>query len=164
MRKPLLMLARMCLSAWVGAAALFVVNGVQQVIEPEFDSMVKDRLALLRFPAYYVFGFVLVGLSLMCLATLWRSELIARWRQALAMLLVAGSLGVMAYDYAQVYTPMARMITPPGQARPAEFQTLHWRSKAVNTVHVGLCLAAAILVCWPRGGTASQCKADGRAV
>jgi hypothetical protein len=45
---------------------------------------------------------------------------------------------------------MARMITPPEQARPAEFHTLHRRSEMVNTVHVGLCLAAALLVCWPR--------------
>jgi hypothetical protein len=150
MRKLFLMLARFSLSAWVGAAALFVVNGVQQVMEPEFDSTVKDRLALLRFPTYYVFGFVLVGLSLLCLVSLWRSELMARRRQALAMLLVAGSLGVMAYDYAQVYSPMARMITPPGQAKPAEFHTLHQRSEMVNSVHVGLCLAAALFVCWPR--------------
>lgn len=151
MHKTCLMLARFCLSAWVGAAALFVVNGVQQATEPEFDSTVKARLALLRFPTYYVFGFVLVGLSLICLAMLWRSNLMARGRQALATLLVAGSLGVMAYDYAQVYSPMARMITPPEQARPAEFHTLHQQSELVNSVHVGLCLAAALLVSWPRG-------------
>lgn len=150
MHKSCLMLARFCLSAWVGAAALFVVNGVQQVMEPEFDSTVKNRLALLRFPTYYVFGFVLVGLSLFCLAMLWRSPLIARWRQSLATLLVAGSLGVMAYDYVQVYKPLEGMVTPPEEAKPAEFQTLHRRSEIVNSVHVGLCLAAAILVCWPR--------------
>jgi hypothetical protein len=144
------MLARFCLSAWVGAAALFVVNGVQQVTEPAFDSTVKARLALLRFPAYYVLGFVLVGLSLVCLAALWRSPLMARGRQVLASLLVAGSLGVMVYDYTQVYTPMVRMITRSEQAKPAEFHTLHQRSQVVNSVHVGLCLAAALLVCWPR--------------
>lgn len=150
------MLARFCLSAWVGGAALFVVNGVQQVTTPEFDSAVKDRLALVRFPTYYLFGFVLVGLSLVCLAALGRSPLIGRLRRGVAMLLVAGSLGIMAYDYVQIYKPMERMITPPGQAKPAEFRILHGRSEMVNTQHVGLCLAAAMLVCWSGAQTLTK--------
>lgn len=150
MRKACLLLARFCLSAWVGAATLFVVNGIQQVRVHEFDSAIKDRLALVRFPAYYLLGFALVGLSLACLAALWRSSLLSRGRHALATLLVVISLGVMACDYVLVYKPLERMVTPPGGAKPAEFVALHRRSEQVNTLHVGLCLLAAVVVCWPQ--------------
>jgi hypothetical protein len=149
MRKACLLLARFCLSAWVGAATLFVVNGIQQVRVREFDSAVKDRLALARFPAYYLFGFALVGLSLACLAALWRSSVPARGRLVLATLLVATSLGIMACDYVLVYKPLERMVTSPRGAKPAEFVALHQRSKQVNSLHVGLCLLAAGVVCWP---------------
>lgn len=158
MRRVCLMLARLCLSAWVGAAALFVVDGVRQVRVPEFGSAVKDRLALVRFPAYYLFGFALVGLSLACLAALWCSPHLARGRHALATLLVAASLAIMACDYTLVYHPLERMVTPPGGVKPAEFVTLHARSEQINSLHVGLCLLAAVVICWPanRPTTASD--------
>ena len=57
MSRAALTLARLLLSAWFGAAVLFVVIGVREVTHPGFDSMVRDQLAVLRFPAYYVCGF-----------------------------------------------------------------------------------------------------------
>jgi hypothetical protein len=33
--------------------------------------------------------------------------------------------------------------------KPAEFTDLHARSELVNSIDVGLCLAAAIILCWP---------------
>ena len=51
------------LVAWVGAAILFVVTSVREVQSTDFDSNTKDHLALLRFPAYYLFGFTLVPVA-----------------------------------------------------------------------------------------------------
>ena len=59
-----LVIARFCTAAWVGAAALFVVTALREVRSSPFDPAAKDTLALLRFPAYYAFGFTLVGLAL----------------------------------------------------------------------------------------------------
>ena len=55
-----LAVARLASAAWVGAAMLFVITAVREVRHPGFDSSTKDTLALLRFPAYYAFGFVVV--------------------------------------------------------------------------------------------------------
>jgi len=56
-----LMLARFLLSAWFGAATLFVIIGVREVRFVGFDSAMRDQLVLLRFPAYYACGFTLLG-------------------------------------------------------------------------------------------------------
>jgi hypothetical protein len=142
-----LCLARILLAAWVGAAVLFVINGVSLV--GQFPSDVFDRLLAIRFPNYYRFGFVAVGTGLAALlCSLVRCPL-PRLRVAIAALLVGGALGVMVYDYQHIYRPLEAMITPPGQVRPMEFVPLHKRSKYVNSVHVGLCLLASITLCWP---------------
>lgn len=57
MAKILTGAARFALSAWVGAAALFVVVGIKEVRGSEFDSVTRDLLVGLRFPSYYTFGF-----------------------------------------------------------------------------------------------------------
>ncbi len=64
MTRLALCLARLCASAWVGAAVLFVVVAVGQVLSRQFSSEVTDRLVALRFPPYYLFGFGLVGARL----------------------------------------------------------------------------------------------------
>lgn len=149
MSRVCLSLARFALSAWVGAAALFVVNGVREVTSTDFDSMTRDRLVTLRFPAYYEFGFALVGVALVCLVLTLGARLMPRKRQITAVVLAGLALAVMTYDFKTVYQPLEKMITPPGQARPMEFTRLHERSKTINSLHVGLSLVAAILICWP---------------
>ena len=57
----------------------------------------------------------------------------------------------MAFDYPFVYSPMARMITPPGQARTAEFRQLHVWSETVNGVQIGCVLGAALIMCGTDG-------------
>ena len=51
MSRLALLVARFASSAWVGAAVLFVINGVQQATSGQFESMTTDQLVLLRFPA-----------------------------------------------------------------------------------------------------------------
>lgn len=140
-------LARFLLSAWVGAAVLFVINGIN--ILGKVPSPVLDRLLVIRFTNYYRFGFVCVAVSLAAvLYTVFRPTL-PRWRHVTAVLLVAAALGLMCYDFQTIYRPLADIVTPPGQPRPMEFGPLHERSKMVNSIHVGLCLAAAWVLCWP---------------
>lgn len=135
-------IARFCVAAWIGAAVLFVIVGVREVIVPDFTSEVKDRLVTLRFPAYYVAGAVLVGLSFV--ATVLATTQRPTWglRLALGMLLLAG--GIMAADYVWIYSPLAAMVTPPGQPRTEAFVTLHHWSMRINTLHLAACLIAAI--------------------
>lgn len=144
-----LAVARLSAAAWVGAASLFVVTALREVRHPAFDSATKDALALLRFPAYYAFGFVLVALAFLAAlgASIPRGE--SRRRLGLASALLAVVLMLMAADFLAVYRPMVGMITPPGRAHPAEFRSYHVVSIGLNVSHVGLCALAALLLCWP---------------
>lgn len=139
-----LMLARLTLAVWVGAATLFVVNGVLLATSGAFESVHRDHIALIRFPPYYVFGFVSVGLALVCLA------LARGYPRKLAMGLVVTALVLMLVDYFGVYRPLESMISPPGQPRSSEFGWYHRASMMVNTIHVGLCLIAAGVLSYPR--------------
>jgi hypothetical protein len=146
MTRVALMLARFLLSTWFGAAVLFVVIGVREVTYPGFGSPVRDQLALLRFPAYYACGFPVLAAALASLVLcLWCG--LRKPAVCMACGLTAIALGLMAYDYPYIYSPLARSITPPGQARSAEFRTLHAWSETVNAVEVGCVLAAALAVC-----------------
>lgn len=146
MRTVCLILARFAIAAWVGAAVLFVITSIQEARSPLFDSVTKAELANLRFPSYYAFGFTLVAASLAC--GLWaRKAPAVGARQMTVFLLLTGiALVVMAADYVWIYRPLSDMIAQPTEARPARFQTLHQFSQYVNTVHIGLCLAAALVI------------------
>jgi hypothetical protein len=139
--------ARFCTAAWVGAAALFVVNGVRLVTSPLFDAVAKDQMATIRFPPYYLFGFVLVGTSFVCV--LWAGSRLRAARRWFALALLAAALGVMTYDWFRIYQPLAEMVTTPGLPRSPEFMSLHRLSEMVNSAHVGLVLVASILLNWP---------------
>lgn len=146
MRSWLWMTVRFCLSAWVGAAALFVVTGVREVTSPQFDSIVRNQLAALRFPAYYAFGFALVPAALLTALTLsirgtGRGR--ARWIAGLCAL----ALLVMLFDWFRIYLPLEAMMRIPEGSKPAEFRTYHEWSKYLNFLSVGLCFVAALLSC-----------------
>jgi len=144
-----LAVARFSAAAWVGAAALFVVTAVREVKYPGFDSLTKDELALLRFPAYYAFGFALVGLAF--LGAVWAGgfQQASRRRISLAAGLLAAALLLMGIDFVAIYRPMAKIITPPGQTHVVEFRSYHRASVWINVAHVGICAAAAAVLCWP---------------
>ncbi|MFG0332788.1 MAG: hypothetical protein ACF8TS_05435 [Maioricimonas sp. JB049] len=146
-RSAALMMSRFCLSAWVGAAALCVVNGIRQVTSPDFNPYTIDLLLPLRFNAYYAFGFVLVGAGLVF--GLIAAPLFSRARSILFTLLVVASLLLMGFDWFRIYQPLLEMVTPPGEVRPSGFRDLHYFSEVVNTVHVGLAFVAALTFSWP---------------
>lgn len=140
-------LARFALAAWVGAAALFVVTGIREVRAPELDSYVRDVLVGVRFPAYYAFGFALVGLGFF--ATLAAGCFAPQKRGRLFLLagLVLSALALMIGDYLCIYRPLLTMISPPGQTRPAAFMDYHEASKWVNLASVSLCALVAMILC-----------------
>ena len=63
-RSLCLTISRFAISAWVGAACLFVVTTLKEVRSPQLDSVTKSELAVLRFPVYYTFAFSLVVVAL----------------------------------------------------------------------------------------------------
>lgn len=156
------MLSRICLAwsrfalcAWVGAAVLFVINGVAQVTFPGFESIVRDQMTLIRFPNYYGFGFFLVGsslLSLLLISAMKRGACPAASPcgcTRIPILLTLLAVILMGVDYVSVYLPLASLITPPGSPRTPQFITLHKASMYINLAHVGLSLLAAWILCWP---------------
>ncbi len=148
MQKVWLTIARFALSAWIGAAVLFVVTSVREATSPAFDSLIKNELAALRFPPYYLFGFVLVGLGFVCgAAAVWRQEHRRRWRLLIGVLSLASVL--MLVDYVAVFLPLYEIVSHPESARDERFSRLHQASKWLNFVDVALCTVAAIAVCWP---------------
>ena len=147
MSRLALTIARFASSAWVGAAVLFVINGVQQATSGQFESMTTDQLVVLRFPAYYLMGFILVGAA--CIGSAIAGGQLSFRRRGTLLGLFGLALVVMLFDYLVVYLPLAELITPPGKPRTQEFQTLHQWSKVINSVDLSLVLLGAVLVCWP---------------
>lgn len=150
-----LAVARFSLSAWIGAAVLFVVVGVREVTTPEFTSEIKDRLVTLRFPAYYITGATLIAVATVATVLASLTSQSRGLRLLLIGLVLAGA--VMAIDYVWIYSPLAEMVTPPGQPRTLGFVSLHHWSMRINTIHLLVCMAVAIgLFAVDRQPTASK--------
>ncbi len=144
-----LFLARFCLSAWIGAATLFVIVGVREVTRANFDSTTKDVLVAVRFPAFYVCGATLVSLGLLGTLLADNSALFPKYRRTSTLVLLVIVLSVMAVDYFSIYLPLVQMVTPPGQPKPARFVVYHTASKWINLVGLIFCFIATALVNWP---------------
>lgn len=158
MLRFLIGIARFSLSAWVGAAALFVVTGIREVQAPEIGSATRDVLVALRFPAYYLFGFVSVGTAFLAMGC---SLVFAGEHKKRGIYLTCGLLIVlvtMVLDYHWVYLPLVEMVTPPGKSRPASFVDLHNASKWLNFGSILLCAIIAFVLCgieYPKDGNRS---------
>ncbi len=144
-----LFVARVALTAWVGAAVLFVIVGVREVTSPDFSGEVKDRLVSLRFPIFYAAGFALVGTAWISTGLSNIPSQFSRRSRWLVLSLVTVALLGMASDYLWIYLPLQEMVTPPGQPRTPRFIELHRWSARVNTINLALCLVAAGLLNWP---------------
>jgi hypothetical protein len=171
MRSLGLMIARISLAAWLGAAALFVATSIREVrpreagFNFEFDSLTRDQLVTLRFPLYYRYGFALVGTGLLATVVSYGHPAISRGRSRVALALVAAALAAMIADYIWIYQPLARMIDPPGGAKPSGFVAYHNASKWINETSVALIFLAALVLSWPSPGNvpADQRPARGKA-
>jgi hypothetical protein len=144
-----LVLARFALSAWVGAALLFVLGGIRLVTADAFDSVDRDAIALIRFPLYYIIGAACMTLAMLGLFLAAGLSELSRRRWVTALILTVPASAMLLADYLWIYTPLAQMITPPGAARPVHFHTYHRASEMINAFQVGLCFAAACVCNWP---------------
>ena len=144
-----LFLVRFCLSAWIGAATLFVIVGVTEVTRGNFDSKTKDVLVAIRFPAFYVCGATLVSLGLIGAWFAGNSAIFSRYRRITTFVLLVIVLLIMAVDYFLIYQPLLQMVTPPGQPKTARFVTYHTASKWINLIGLTVCFIATSLVNWP---------------
>ena len=140
---------RFSLCAWVGAAALFVVNGVREVTMTDFDAATKNVLAVTRFPAYYAFGFTLVVVSAISAFSLILINKETRRRKIVVLSLLVFSLVVMYLDHLFIYQPLEIMMLEPEGRLDPEFFTYHQWSKYINCVSVGACLIASFVSACP---------------
>lgn len=152
MQRLCLTIARFALSAWIGAAALFVVTSISEQRSTAFGSDIKNILAALRFPSYYWFGFVLVGSGFLG-GAIGLDRLRQRRRWIVLVGCSALALALMLVDYVAIYSPLYAIVTNPSGVRDARFLELHRWSERINTIDVTLCLIAAIAVCWPEKQT-----------
>lgn len=150
---------RFCLCAWLGAASLFVVTGVLEVMSPGIDQPTKNLLVTLRFPPYYLFGFSLVGIGTLSSILLRCSGQNSPYRRRLTTIAAFGvvTLLVMTFDYLRIYLPLEAMMLRKDGRFPAEFHGLHEWSKNINAVSASTCLIAALLsVIEPRRAESKQ--------
>lgn len=150
-----LFLARFCISAWIGAASLFVVVGVAEITRGGFDSATKDSLVAIRFPAFYLCGATLVTLAWLGCWLAGHSTWFSRRRRMASLILLAIVLALMVADYVWIYLPLLQMVTPPGQAKPDSFRSYHEASKWINLAGLLIGLFVAILVNWPANTNAA---------
>ncbi|MBI1347838.1 hypothetical protein GC163_16300 [bacterium] len=141
-------IARSAVTAWIGAAGLFVMVGVREVTTPEFSSEIRDRLVVVRFPLFYATGFFLVGLGWLLSAVIPRAPQMSGWRTWTICGLLTVALIGMVGDYIWIYLPLEQMVTPPGQPRTQQFIHLHEWSARINSINLVWCLIAASLMNW----------------
>jgi fucose 4-O-acetylase-like acetyltransferase len=153
------MATRLAISFWVGGAILFVITSVAEQRHPQFDSLIRDQLATIRFPLYYIFGWVCLGTTLIAsvIAAMLNKDCL-RKRLLACCCLALISTAIAVVDYKWVYQPLQVLITPPGQARTQQFVTLHDQSRVINEVHLTIALIAAIVICLPEKSQ-GECKA-----
>jgi hypothetical protein len=144
------------MAAWVGGAALFVVTSIIEQSGPNFDSVIRDHLALMRFPFYYGFGFSLVGVSLFAGVAAVGHPTVGRKCATTFLICTSLAMTLMLVDYFWIYQPLIELITPAGAVKTADFVTYHKASKYINEIDLTLCLVAAFAICWPM---ASQLQA-----
>lgn len=141
---------RLLLSAWVGSAVLYVITSVAEQTNTAFDSVVRDQLATVRFPIYYAFGFWILALAVLSgLGAAVCCSGCLRKRVTAALAFTVLSLTGAVADYFWVYSPLQKLIVPPGQARTERFLDLHNQSRQINEFHLTLALIAAVLACLP---------------
>ncbi len=158
MTRLLLIALRFSLCSWVGAAVLFVVTGILQVMTPTFDATIKNHLAVIRFPAYYIFGFTHVGVatvSVLGLLLMTRRQPAGRRALKVVFGLCVAALLVMTFDYVRVYRPLEAMMLDTSEVIPSTFRELHEWSKRLNFASLGMCLVAGLIAVGMRDSKSS---------
>jgi len=143
-----LFLARTAVSAWVGAAVLFVIVSIREITFDGFDTVTKDQLVALRFPLYYSCGFILMSCGLIGAVLTSDERLLSTRRRWIAVLALIVAISIFGGDFSVIYDRLLTLITPPGQARTPEFIVLHKLSMWVNLAQLVLCIIAMMALNW----------------
>jgi len=147
-----LVVMRLVLACWVGAAVLFIWTSIAEQVFPDFNSTIRDQLATIRFPFYYITGTACCTLALAS-GVLCRS--LSR-RLTVALILITAASVIFACDYWFIYRPLQELIIPAGQPRTEQFVDLHTWSRNINIFHLILVLLAAIQALQPLPQTTSR--------
>ncbi len=145
MSRLLLTLLRVTLSLWVGGAILYVITSVAEQRYTAFDSSIRDQLAAIRFPLYYVYCWLTLGTSCLTAVILLTITQPRSGTLLLVTTLCCASMAFAIYDYYRIYQPLLQLITPPGKARNQDFMRLHELSRHINELHLSLAAIAAIV-------------------
>lgn len=153
MRSFYLMVYRVSLTGWLGAALLFSTVALEPIRHLEIDAATRPRLALILFPGYYHWGMVSLTVALISGGlSVWDLPVDrGRRRMQLALICVFLASGCVLGDLKFVYGPLAEMMQTAvrTEVQPAQFRSYHLASMAINGVMVSLTLIAAFLACWP---------------
>ncbi|MCP4172008.1 MAG: hypothetical protein GY758_14680 [Fuerstiella sp.] len=145
-----IVLLRLLLAAWIGAAVLYVITSVAEQTSSNFDSLIRDQLATIRFPLYYCFGLAIHVAAVALAFGVWKTSAPENRRRLLIVFLLVGLSGILiTLDYFIIYVPLQDLITPPGQVRSQRFIQLHTLSRRANEVHLTIMLIAAIVASIP---------------
>ena len=145
MTRLLWILLRFSLCAWIGAATLFVVTGIQEVTSDLFEPITKNQLAALRFPAYYLFGFALVGTGTLAAGLLSVQRSASQKRLRIVLTLCLTTMAIMLVDRVWIYSPLEELMSRSDARNLPEFATYHTWSKWINFASLSTCLLAAIM-------------------
>jgi len=151
-----LLISRTATTVWAGAAVMVVLIAIREVTSPQFDSVVKAELALLRFPVYYTTAAICLTAAIggACLTLIAERTCRRRLGVYLGLLLAAAIL--MIVDFVYIYGPLREMTAVVDQARPESFRRYHEWSRVINAVDVGFCWLGALLINWPVAHTAAE--------
>ena len=156
MRSFCLMLTRLALAAWVGAAIFFVTVSLRPLRSQEIPDEIKPHLTQTLFPGYYRMGFGLLGLAWVAGAIGSMHPGVGRVRRFVLIGLITALLLLMVADWSWIYTPLANMMQREigeHEARAGAFRTYHLASRWINSVGMTLALIAAGIAAWPVRGS-----------
>jgi hypothetical protein len=145
MTRLLWIVLRFSLCAWIGAATLFVVTGIREVTSDLFEPVMKNQLAELRFPSYYLFGFTLVGAGTLAAGLLSMRRQASQKRLRIVLTICLATLAIMLIDYLWIYSPLAALMSEPNARSMPEFEAYHTWSKWINVASLSACLLAAVI-------------------
>ena len=145
--------ARFSLTAWIGAASMFVLLTVLEILSGQFNSIILDQLVLTRFPIFYSVTLVLLAMSWICGVVSWRLSIsqnrTVRKKAKLFTILVSVSIIILVSDYFWVYKELEQMLIPLGSPRPQEFPFYHKLTESLNSAALLINLVASFVINWP---------------
>lgn len=148
MPRVCLMLCRLCLAAWCGAATLFVTIVLGLRNSPLFADEVRFNHPRVLFPLYYSMELPLLAVATLAVWAIVKTAGVGRHCRGFLMLAMLSSAAMTTalVDFVAVYRPLAEMLE--SQVLTARFTSLHEASRWLNEAVLLLSLLAGGVACW----------------